>query len=563
MTVLTLGIWGFGRDSSAVLVDETSIIAAIEEEKLSRSVGAGGIPRLAVARCLEQANAKIQDVQVVAFPFRPGISALREARFRFRQAFSGSGPSAWIQSLGQTLRQRGQLRQIRCLYGGSGSFLFLNHHLCHAASAYYTSSFERALVLTLDERGDMHSGSLYLSEGDELRLLQPLHFPNSLGWFFSRVTHLLGLRPRRDEHKVQWLSKDGQPDFVSAFRKLFRYNAAGLPVLNRRYLGTGAEEDVRLSEAILRDLRLEPRAIASDPQLRASLARSARDVLEEIVLTTAERFRKQYSVDALCVAGGLFLNVFLVRALETRTGFKQVYVPPVAGNSGCALGAALLARKRLGRPARQPLHHVYLGPGFSSGAIKAVLDNCKIIYKYPPGDEQLFAEASQVLLRDKIVAWFQGRTEFGHRALGNRSILASPFSEYVIENVNHYIKHREDFHPFAFSVPAEVAPRLFDCSANCRFMASLGRLKPEAPPELERFSFEGGQVRVHTVEREANPRFWRLLHKFGERGPAPVLFNTSFNLFGEPLVSDPREAIRSFYCAGIDALGIGDFFVMK
>jgi carbamoyltransferase len=561
--MLTLGIWAFGRDSSVVLVDETSIVAAIEEEKLSRSTGTGWIPRLAVARCLEQRNAKIQDVQIAAFPLRIAVSGLREARFRFRQNFSGAGASGWIQSLGETFRRVGQIRQIRRLYGASGSFLFLDHHLCHAASAYYTSPFERALVLTLDERGDMRSGSLYLGEGDELRLLQPLRFPNSLGWFFSRVTHLLGLRAHHDEHKVQWLSKDGQPDFVSAFRKLFRWDSDGLPVLNTRYLGSGADEDAAFSEAILRDLGLEAQAVASDPQLRASLARSARDVLEEIVLTITERYRKQHSVDSLCVAGGLFLNVFLVRALETRSGLKQVHVQPVAGNSGTALGAALLARKNLGRPARQPLNHLYLGPGFSSGEIKAVLDNCKIIYKYPAGEEQLFAEAAQVLSRDKIVAWFQGRTEFGHRALGNRSILASPFSEYVIENVNQYIKHREDFHPFAFSAPAEVVPRLFDCSANCRFMASLGKLKPEAPPGLERFAFEGGQVRVHAVEREANPRFWRLLHKFGERAPAPVLFNTSFNLFGEPLVSDPREAIRSFYCAGIDALGIGDFFVIK
>ena len=347
------------------------------------------------------------------------------------------------------------------------------------------------------------------------------------------------------------------------FRKLFRWNNHGLPVLNTRYLGGGTEEDTTFSEAVLRDLGLEPRLIASDPQIRASLARSARGLLEEIVLTITERYRKQHSVASLCVAGGLFLNVFLVRALETRGGFKQVYVQPVAGNSGSALGAALLARKRLGHSARQPLRHLYLGPGFSSGEIKAVLDNCKIIYKYPPGEEQLFAEAANLLSRNKIVAWFQGRTEFGHRALGNRSILASPFSEYVIENVNQYIKHREDFHPFAFSAPAEVVPFLFDCSANCRFMASLAKLKREAPPGLERFSFEGGQVRVHAVEREANPRFWRLLHKFGERAPAPVLFNTSFNLFGEPLVSDPREAIRSFYCAGIDAMAIGDFLVVK
>lgn len=561
--MLTLGMWAFGRDSSVVLADETSIVAAIEEEKLSRSPGAGGIPRLAVARCLEQASAKIRDVQTVAFPFRPGMSALREARVRLRRTFSGAGPSAWIHSLGQSFRQAGQFRQIRRLYGGAGSFLFLDHHFCHAASAYYTSPFDRALVLTLDERGDMHSGSLYLGEGEDLRLLRTIRYPNSLGWFFSRVTQLLGLRPHRDEHKVQWLSKDGHPDFVSAFRKVFRWDADGLPVLNTRYCASVAVEDSAFSEFILRDLGLEPGAIASDPQLRASLARSARDVLEEIVLAVAERYRKQHSVDALCVAGGVFLNVFLVRALETRGGFQQVHVHPVAGNSGSALGGALLARKGLGQTARQPMPHLHLGPGFSAGEIKAVLDNCKIIYKYPAGEEHLFAEVSQLLCRGKIVAWFQGRTEFGHRALGNRSILASPFSEYVIENVNQYIKHREDFHPFAFSAPAELVPRLFECSANCRFMASLGRLKPDAPPELERFSFEDRQVRVHVVEREANPRFWRLLHKFGERAPAPVLFNTSFNLFGEPLVSDPREAIRSFYCAGIDALAIGDFLVVK
>src|SRR5437773_2859989 len=500
--MLTLGIWSFGRDSSAVLVDENSIVSAIEEEKLSRSTGMGGIPRLAIARCLQQRNAQITDIQLAAFPRRLSISSLREARFRLRRTFSGSG-SAWTHSLVRNFREAAQLRQTRRLYGASTPFLFFEHHLCHAASAYYASPFERALVLTLDESGDMRSGSLYLGEGDELRLLQPLRFPNSLGWFYSRVTQLLGLRARRDEHKVQWLSKDGKPDFAPAFRKIFQWNSNGLPLLNARYFGRQPDEATAFAVEFFRDSKLDPQAVAADPQLRASLARSARDVLEEIVLAIAERYRKEHSVDSLCVAGGLFLNVFLVRALETRSGFKGVFVQPVAGNSGTALGAALLARKRLGSRARQPMPHLYLGPGFPSGAIKAVLDNCKIIYKYPSGEEQLFAEVAHTLSRDKIVAWFQGRTEFGHRALGNRSILASPFSEYVIENVNQYIKHREDFHPFAFSVPGEVASRFFDCSANCRFMASLGRLKPEAPPGLERFSFEDGQVRVHTVGRDA------------------------------------------------------------
>src|SRR5215471_8862353 len=301
--MLTLGIWAFGRDSSVVLVDDATIVAAIEEEKLSRSTGMGGIPRLAVTRCLEQHDSKIQDVQIVAFPFRPGISAIREAGLRFRQSLSGAGPSSWIHSLGQTFRQVAQLRQMRRLYGTSRASLFLDHHLCHAASAYYTSTFERALVLTLDERGDMCSGSLYLGAGDDLCLLKPLRFPNSLGWFFSRVTNLLGLRPHRDEHKAQWLSKDGKPDFVSSFRKIFRWSSDGLPILNTRYLGSGAEEDAVFSQAVLRDLGLDPHAIDSDPQLRASLARSARDVLEEIILSMTERYRKQYSVDSLCLAG--------------------------------------------------------------------------------------------------------------------------------------------------------------------------------------------------------------------------------------------------------------------
>jgi carbamoyltransferase len=262
------------------------------------------------------------------------------------------------------------------------------------------------------------------------------------------------------------------------------------------------------------------------------------------------------------VAGGVFMNVLLVRALETRSAFRNVYVQPAAGNSGTALGAALLARKSCGGQARQNLANLSLGPGFSSAQVKAVLDNSKIIYKYPSGEDQLCSETVRLLLNDKIVAWFQGRTEFGHRALGHRSILASPFSEYVIENVNQYIKHREDFHPFALSVPAEVAAKYFEITENCQFMASLGKLTA-AVPGLERLSFNQGSVRVHTVERKANPLFWKLLHRFGEQAPAPVLVNTSFNLFGEPLVCDPREAIRSFYCAGIDAMAIGSFLVVK
>ena len=281
------------------------------------------------------------------------------------------------------------------------------------------------------------------------------------------------------------------------------------------------------------------------------------------MLQLAANFHERAQTDSLCLAGGLFLNVFLVRALEKRGPFKNVYVQPVSGNAGTALGAAFLSRKKItGRSGRAPLSTLALGVHSDPHETKAVLDNCKIVYRYLSGEEQILQESAQLLQRDKILAWCQGRSEFGHRALGQRSLLASPFAEYVVENINQFVKHREEFHPFALSVPAERAAEYFDASPNCRFMASIATLtRPVAG--LERFAFLGNSVRVHLVEREVNLLFWRLLHKFGEAAPAPILVNTSFNLFGEPLVTSPRGAVRSFYCAGVDALAIGTFLLVK
>lgn len=560
--MLSLGIWSFGPGSSAVLVDDSTIVAAIEEEKLSRAPGAGGIPHLAIARCLQEAGARLSDVQVAALPRRLLTRALREALFQARLVFSRPGSSEWTRSLGQTFREFAQIRELRRLLGDSAHLLHLEHHICHAASAFYPSEFEHALILTLDDNGDMWSGLISVGENEEIRPLRALRFPNSVGWFHSRVTELLGLRARRDEHKVQWLSKDGKPEFVEVFRKVFRRDADGMPVLDLRYFGRSADGRNSFEVEMARQLSIDPQTIASNPAIRAAIARSARDVLEEIVLEIAANFRKRTGAKSLCVAGGVFQNVFLVRSLETRGSFDRVYVQPVAGNSGTALGAALLACKHAGGKARHRFSHLSLGPGLTASETKAVLDNSKIIYKYMAGEEQLCSETVKLLLHDRIVAWCQGRAEFGHRALGQRSILASPFSEYVIENVNQYIKHRESFHPFGLSVPAECAEKWFECSSNCRFMASLGALKNDLPV-LSRFAFEDRLIRVHIVHRTANPRFWRLLHKFGEAAPAPLLINTSFNLFEEPLVCDPREALRSFYCAGIDAIALGDFLLTK
>ena len=538
-----LGISTLGRSSAVALIDEHSVLFASEEEKLSRQESPD-IPRLALERCLRENHTKAAELRGIALAERSAPTG------RSRNRRKRPERSALQQQLFNLLR------------GGPRPAHF-DHHLCHAASAYYTSGYDRALILSLDEGTNSLAGKILSGDGDEIRTLHSLKFPDSFGWFYSRVTELAGLRPHKDEHKLQWLSKDGQPEYLQVFRKLFNWKANGLPVLNRRYFDAGPDHRGIFAPQLYRELGLSSRENAPNAVVRANLARSAQDYLEEVVLQLAANFQEETGTHSLCVAGGVFQNVLLVRALETRSAFGHVYVQPVAGNAGTALGAAYLSRKKIkGHSGRGPLTTLALGMQADSQEIKAVLDNCKITYRYLSGEEQVVEEAIQLLQRDKIVAWCQGRTEFGHRALGDRSLLASPFSEYVVENVNQFIKHREEFHPFALSVPAERAGEYFEASANCRFMASLGTLKRPVAG-LERFAFLGNLVRVHTVEQNDNPLFWKLLHKFRESAAAPILVNTSFNLFGEPLVTDPRGAVRSFYCAGVDALALGPFLLVK
>ena len=560
--MLLLGISDLEHDTAAAVLSGNEVVAAIEEDKLSRSWPTGGIPHRAIERCLREAGAELTDVSMVGMAGRPKRAWLRDEGGRLTAfvARVGGRSSTTADGLSWKLNQSSELRRS---LGPQKALINFEHHLCHAASAFYPSGFDRALVLTLDQCGDMWSGLLAIGQGNDLNKVRPLRFPNSLGWFYSRITELLGFRPGRDEHKVQWLSKEGKPEFIEAFRKLFNRDSEGLPVLNLQHIPNGGTGSLAFSPEICRGLGISESATLREARLRAHIARSAQELLEETVIALAEDYREKTGIQDLCVAGGVFLNVFLVRALEERAGFARIFAQPVAGNAGTALGAAYLVQKRVQpRFTREPLTHLYLGPQLDEAEIKAVLDNCKTIYRYLPSEKQLVEETARLLRDDKIVAWCQGRAEFGHRALGNRSILASAFSPYVMENLNRYVKHREDFHPFALSVPAESAECLFKCTPNARFMCSLGELKPGVR-ELEQFAFNGRTVRVHTVERQINPRFWNLLCNFGESALYPVLVNTSFNLFGEPLVCDPREAIRSFYCSGVDALVIDNFLIIK
>jgi carbamoyltransferase len=572
-----LGLSGLAHDSAAALLSESGIVAAMEEGKLVRRRTAAGIPREAIRFCLERAGTGWQGIECVAVASRPVRTWVRQAWMRAKLTPFAPVPSGYYQTkaLGELGRELNNGRLLEML-GDSQHLkvLHLEHHLCHAASAFYASDADRALALTLDEQGDGHSGSIALGEGNRLRVLESIPFPHSLAWIFSQITDLIGFTPHMDEHKTQWLGLEGEPVFESLFQEMLRRKPGKLPRLATRYFNAGLAGHIAFSPKFYRAVGLDPAigkaAAAGSPRapiaepLRKQLAASVQQACGRVAAEVAEQYRKKAGAKSLCLAGGLFLNPVVVAHVERNTGFDRVFVQPAAGNEGTSLGAAWYVRHHVqGKPRQAALEKLDWGPSYTNQDIKQVLDNCKARYRFHVNDDQRLEEAIQLLAAGKIVGWFHGAAEFGPRALGNRSLLASPWAAYVKENLNEYVKHREAFRPFAISVLAERAAEFFEYSPAARFMATLGSVKPGAVGLPGGLLLPGGRVRLHVVERSANPLLWRLLERFGQFAPAPMLVNTSFNLFGEPLVVSPRDAVRSYFCSGVDALVIGSFTLAK
>jgi carbamoyltransferase len=468
-----------------------------------------------------------------------------------------------VKEIGGLARDLNDVRVLRRDAGGSKVISF-DHHLSHAASAFFLSPFDRALIITMDEEGDGNSTMLAIGEGNCIRVLRTATFPHSLAWVYSQITNLIGFVPRLQEHKTQWLSMGGQPLFKDVFLKMLRSRDHGLPHLDYSFFNRGLAGKLSLSRKFYRSAGLSPEPGQLGEEERKSLASSIQQACTELVTAVAEDSCRREGIQQVCFGGGLFQNVLLVSALEKNLGADRVYVPPAPGNAGTALGAAYLAWHHvLHKPRVGSLTDVYLGPRFGRQDVKDILDNTKCRYIMANTEERRVDAAVGLLKAGKIIGWFQGAAEFGPRALGNRSVLASPWAPYVRENLNDFIKHREWFRPFAISIPEEDVSRYFEASQQCRFMNSLGRVRPGTQCLPESFLLPDQQVRLHVVVRRGNPLLWQLLKRFGEQAPAPMLLNTSFNLFGEPLVLTPRDAMRSYFTSGLDALVIETFALSK
>jgi carbamoyltransferase len=561
-----LGLSSFRHDSAAALLEDGNIIAAVEEAKLARS-HTRGLPENAIKFCMAKAGATWHDLDVIAVSTRPLKGWARRSWGAVGTSKFAPIAGAYYEAneLGGLARDLGNLRILRHKNGlSSCRHLNFEHHLAHAGSAFYGSPFDRALILTMDEDGDGQTAMIAIGEGTQIRVLETIPFPHSLAWVYSEITDLLGFIPRKDEHKTQWLSLDGQPEFKQVFLNMLRSSRGVLPRIDSSFLHCGVTGRFALSGKFYRHLGLAPGTTELTNDQRRALASSLQEACTQIVVDLLRHYCRQQGVQQICLGGGLFQNALLVSEVERQLGIGTVFVPPAPGNSGCAVGAALLAWHRVqGQPRREPDTASYWGPSFARHDVKDVLDNSKSRYTIPNTSDRTIDTTIQLLEAGKIVGWFQGATEFGPRALGNRSLLASPWASYVKENLNDYIKHREWFRPFAVSVPEEDCARYFECSDLCRSMNSLAWVRPDADAVPRSFCLPGDRIRLHVVRRKSNPVFWRLLKRFGEQAPAPLLLNTSFNMAGEPLVARPQDAVRSYFCSGIDALVIENFVLSK
>jgi carbamoyltransferase len=522
-----LGIGGILNEPAAAVMKDGALLGAAEEKKVARRSRPGELPYEAIGACLRLAGISPDQVDCVAV-VRP----------------LGDGPATRLH-----LELRGRFPNSRVV--------LVDHHTAHAASAFYPSPFGEATVLTLDRAGDFRCGARWQASGNRLTLEQEQYYPDSLGDLYRRATELLGFDPDTDAHKVQWLSAQGDNSLVPLFTEILGTRGCVWPRIDRSYFDSDRPGHGGFSARFYKQLGLEDSAPVP-AEMRPSIAAGVQRAIETAVLDMAG------SGENLCLAGGLGLNALLVARLECSSNWRNVFVQPAAGNAGTALGAVYYAWHNVyGRTERTGMGNFCLGPGFDAEEIKRVLENCKLRFRYLLTAGELIESAVAEINDNRIVAWMQGRMEFGPRALGNRSILASPLNPYSTENLNTYIKHRESFRKFAASVPAELCGEYFEVGPNARFLATVGRVKSPHRKTFESALLAGELIRVHTVSEQDNPLYWKLLHAAGKANGLPVLYNTSFNLFGDPLVCTPRDAVRSYYSSGIDSMFVGNFLLQK
>jgi len=578
--VYILGINAYHGNASAAIVCDGRLVAAVEEERFNRVKYAAGFPAAAIRYCLAEAGITLDDVDHIAIPRNPWarlgtklLYAVRMPRFARERA----RVLAQFTSLPKALAQAFEVdpQRIRARYHR------VEHHLAHLASTFFVSPFEQAAVLSADGLGDFASTMWATGEGNRLRVHGAVAFPHSLGMYYTAITQYLGFWKFGDEYKVMGLAAYGEPAYLEEFRRILQSNAAlgfrlNLAYFSHHHTGpdmTWREADKtpqlgRIFSPYLEE-RLGPTRAPDQPveQRHRNAAATMQACLEEVLFDLLTTLQRRTGHRALCLAGGVAFNCAANGKIFDRTPFDQVYVQPAAGDAGLAVGAAYYVYHQvLGRPRTFVMEHPYWGPAYSQEQIRAALERSSIassefqVTELP--EEQLAKETAKEIAGGKIVGWFQGRAEWGPRALGDRSILADPRRAEMKDILNRRIKHREVFRPFAPSILEEATGEYFEKAYPSPFMALAYAVRPEKRKEIPAPTHVDGTGRLQTVSRTVNPRYWRLIREFANLTGVPVVLNTSFNE-NEPIVCQPEEAIECFLRTKMDVLVLGNTIVRK
>ena len=558
--MLTLGInYSQMHDSSACIVRDGELLFAVAEERISRLKHDASFPKNAIRACLDFANVRAEQLDEVCFGWQTAGPVFRHD---LKCYAAGKMPLTYLNCLNSTLHflsmwhQESGAKKFAQQFGPTKAKMrFVDHHLAHAISAYAYSGFEDAAIVVMDGRGAWEATTIWHGHNGRLDPVLMIPFPNSVGHFYSEFTEFLGFQRNSDEWKVMGLAPYGKPGVdLSAF-----IDVRALPYrIHTRQLITNGATPIAGMAALLGP----PRIPESDIDGRhKDIAYAVQDACETAMMNVVRMAIEKTGCRNVCLAGGVALNSKANGKIVTSGLVDKLFVQPAASDDGVALGAALAPYlDGNGKLPNKAMRHAYWGPCFDDEAIARALRTYKVHYTKLSDPA---STAAELLAQGKILGWFQGRMEFGPRALGSRSILADPRDPEMNAKVNNAVKFREWWRPFAPSIKKEAADKYLECATDSPFMILTAQVRPEKRSIIPSVTHVDGSARPQTVEKEINPLYWRLIDEFEKRTGVPVIMNTSFNLRGEAIVHTPTDAIRTFFSSGMDALVIGSFLVEK
>ncbi len=590
-----LGISAFYHDSAAAIVQDGAILAAAQEERFSRKKHDARFPTHAIQYCLDHCGLKLQDIDEVVFYDKPLVTF--ERLLETYLAYTPKGIQSFVNAMPVWLKEKLYLKRIirkelAVIFGSKEGNLpplrFTQHHQSHAASAFFPSPFPKAAVLCMDGVGEWATTSVWMGDGNQLQPKWEIDFPHSVGLLYSAFTYFTGFKVNSGEYKLMGLAPYGQPKYVDQIKEhLIDIKEDGTFRLDMDYFNyaTGLTMTNRKFDGIFDGPPRQPESKITQREM--DIARSIQEVTEEIVLKLSNSIHKEFGADNLCLAGGVALNCVANGRLLREGPFKEIWIQPAAGDAGGAIGAALaIWHEYHGRPRQvngtDQMQGSYLGPEFSGAEIKTYLDSVGAAYEEME-QPRLMERSAKLLAEDKVLGWFQGRMEFGPRALGGRSILGDPRSEKMQSVMNLKIKYRESFRPFAPSVLSDQVSDYFEIDSPSPYMLLVapvreGLRKPMTEEQKNLFGIDKLNVprsklpaithvdysaRVQTVHSETNPQYHALLEAFKKRTGCAVLINTSFNVRGEPIVCTPEDAYRCFMRTEMDYLVMENILLSK